>query len=197
VQAAAGFVERIEGLPDLTRPPFLFPDRYAAAQKLLEKDLRVFRTTSAGRLFDAAAALTGFTRPVTYEAQAAMWFEQRALEGTRDFEYPFADLDFRSLLSALIDDRLRGSSPPEIACRFHVGFARGLAESIRTYADGIDTVVLSGGVFQNQLLLRELAAALEGLDVLVNRRVPCNDGGVSFGQAAIAAVTMGSGVAAP
>ena len=72
VQAAAGFLAQLEDLPDLGRAPFDFPARYGASRRLLDAGTRVFATTSAGRLFDAAAALLGFTREVTFEGQAAM-----------------------------------------------------------------------------------------------------------------------------
>src|SRR5581483_10977394 len=70
VQAAAGFLAQVEQLPDLTAAPFSFPARYRGAIELVHKQLRTFGTTSMGRLFDTAAALLGFTRPVTFEGQA-------------------------------------------------------------------------------------------------------------------------------
>ena len=78
VQAAAGFLDQVDGLPDLDREPFGFPARYEFARRLLRSGTRVFPTTSAGRLFDTAAALLGFTRPVTFEGQAAIWLEHLA-----------------------------------------------------------------------------------------------------------------------
>jgi len=201
VQAAAGFLAQMEGLTDLSAAPFGFPARYRAAQKLVARGIRTFATTSMGRLFDTAAALTGFTREITYEGQAAIWLEQRARRAEPAEPYPFpfraGQLDFRPLLAAVIDDRLRGRDVGAIARAFHAGIARGLVDAALLVADDyeLDTVVLSGGVFQNDLLLQDTIAWLSssGLEVWTNRDVPPNDGGISLGQAAIAAL----GVARP
>ena len=80
VQAAAGFLAQIDGLPDVTAAPFDFPARYRQALELVNKQVRSFTTTSIGRLFDSAAALLGFTRGITFEGQAAMWVESLARE---------------------------------------------------------------------------------------------------------------------
>ena len=97
----------------------------------------------------------------------------------------------RPLLEDVIRDRIRGRSTGEIARAFHRGIAQGLRECIMTICEeqGIRTVVLSGGVFQNELLLRDLKAQLddERLRVWTNHAVPPNDGGISLGQAALAA----------
>ena len=78
VQAAAGFLSELDDLPDLTAPPFEFPERYVKAVRLIRSGVRTFTTTSVGRLFDTVAALLGFTRAITFEAQAAMWVEHLA-----------------------------------------------------------------------------------------------------------------------
>lgn len=194
VQAAAGFLDQVDGLPDLGAAPFHFPERFRDSLRLASGGVRVFRTTSTGRLFDAAAALAGFTRPVTFEGQAAIWLEQLARGAPAAEPYPFpfdgTQLDFRPLLLALARDRARGRDPAECARAFHAGVARGLAHAAVALcrAGGLGTVVASGGVFQNQLLLGDLAARLgaEGLSVWTNHAVPPNDGGVSLGQAALA-----------
>ena len=193
VQAAAGFLAQLDDLPDVTAPPFDFPDRYQAAARLLRSNLRTFPTTSMGRLFDAAAALAGFTRPITFEAQAAMWLENlaRAAGPCEPYPFPFDGgvLDFRPLLAALCRDRHLGRPPAEIAAAFHAGVAQGAASAIRALcrAEGVDTVALSGGVFQNELLLGQLRDRLDGGPaVWVNQAVPANDGGISLGQAALA-----------
>jgi hydrogenase maturation protein HypF len=195
VQAAAGFLSSIEGLPDLTRPPFAFPDRYRQARAVVRSGLRIFPTTSAGRLFDTVAALAGFTRPVTFEGQAAMWLEHRARQASADgleLPMPFtgAVIDWRATLRAIVAARLRGAAPDAVARAFHRALARGLADAARTLAarDGVDTLVLSGGVMQNALLIEDLCAELaaSGLQLWTNREVPPNDGGISLGQAALA-----------
>ncbi len=196
VQAAAGFVGQLEGLPDLTRAPFEFRSPYEASRRLLETGTRVFATTSAGRLFDAVAALLGFTRPVTFEGQAAMWLEQlaRASRPVEPYPCPFdgAELDWRPLLRAVIDDRLRGRDRNEIARAFHRGLAGGFCDAAADLcaAHGLDTVAASGGVVQNAVFLDELATLLERtrLRLWINHRVPPNDGGISLGQAALGAL---------
>lgn len=194
VQAAAGFLSRLDQLPDLTAPPFSFPDRYQAARELVQKQVRTFPTTSAGRLFDTVAALLGFTRPIAFEGQAAIWLEHLARSSPSVAPYPFPGLDFRPLLQAVIEDRLRGRPVAESARAFHRAVALGVVETGRHFCaqHGLETLVLSGGVFQNELLLRDIAETLhersEGtLSIWINQAVPANDGGISLGQAALAA----------
>ena len=195
VQAAAGFLAQVDGLPDLTAPPFSFGPRYPDALKLISKGVRAFSTTSMGRLFDAVAALLGFTRDVTFEGQAAMWLEQiaRASRVVSHYPFPFTDgeLDFRPLLQSVIADRMRGHDVHEIARAFQLGIAQGLCNSLRAICRErkIDTVVLSGGVFQNELLLHDMKTILgsTALQIWTNHLVPPNDGGISLGQAALGA----------
>jgi hydrogenase maturation protein HypF len=195
VQAAAGFLAQLDDLPDVTAPPFHFPTRFARSMQLISKSVRTFTTTSMGRLFDAAAALLGFTREMSYEGQAAIWLEQLARGAQRNDAYPFPfagrELDFRPLLSALIRDRQRGRDTSEIARAFQAGLACGICDAITTVAEtaGIETVALSGGVFQNELLLEDVKRCLENsrLRILTNHAIPPNDGGISLGQAALAA----------
>jgi len=201
VQAAAGFLDQVHGLADLALPPFEFPDRFANSLQLLRQGVRVFRTTSMGRLFDAAAALAGFTRGVTFEGQAAIWLEQQARGAPLADPYPFPfdgrELDFRPLLRSLAQDRLDGRSVAEIARAFHAGIAQGLAEATAQLCEvhELETVVISGGVFQNQLLLEDFASRVssERLEVWANRAVPPNDGGISLGQAALAGLAPRTG----
>jgi len=196
VQAAAGFLNQLDGQPDLSAPPFSFPARYRDASHLVTADLRCFRTTSMGRLFDTAAALIGFTREVTFEGQAAMWLERLAKQASPTDAYPFpyidGELDYHPLLNTIIRDRLRGRPESEIARAFQRGVANAVYSAVITLsaAQRTDTVVLSGGVFQNDLLLTDLKNLLEpaGLQVWTNHIVPPNDGGISLGQAAFAAL---------
>lgn len=196
VQAAAGFLHQVDDLPDLSAAPFSFPARYREVSQLLASGTRVFTTTSVGRLFDAAAALLGFTRAVSFEGQAAIWLEHLARPSPAPEPYPFpfaaGELDFRPLLHAVADDRRRGRAVAEIARAFQAGIAHGLREASVALcgAQQTRTVVLSGGVFQNALLLGDLKHLLEreSLEVWVNHAVPPNDGGISLGQAALAAV---------
>ena len=107
------------------------------------------------------------------------------------------ELDFRPLLRAVISDRLRGRDRSEIARAFHSGIAQGLCNATRLLceANSIDTVVLSGGVFQNELLLENVKSAfdVETIQVWTNSAVPPNDGGISLGQAALAAFGLREG----
>lgn len=195
VQASAGFVAQLDNLPDLTAPPFSFGPRYQQALQLIRKDVRTFTTTSAGRLFDTVAALLGFTRPITFEGQAAMWVEHLARSGEIEEAYPFplegSELDFRPLLHAVIRDRLQNRPQQVIARAFQRGAATGLGHAIEKLAveHKINTVVLSGGVFQNELLLEDLKHlfADKEVEIWTNSAVPSNDGGISLGQAALAA----------
>ena len=192
VQASAGFLAQLEGVPDMTLAPFHFPGRYRNAMELVRKGVRVFPTTSIGRLFDTVAALLGFTREITFEGQAAMWLEHLAASAPTVDAYPFPvdgdELDFRPLLAAVIGDRLRGRDACAIARAFHRALGRAISQAADRLAQttGADTLVLSGGVFQNQLLLYDAIAATS-LSVWINHAVPPNDGGISLGQAAIAA----------
>ena len=198
IQAAAGFLAQIE-TPSLTDRPFLFGSRYQTSLELVRKKVRTFPTTSIGRLFDTAAALLGFTRPITYEGQAAIWLEQLARTATNQdgYAFPFAhnELDFRPLLFAVIEDRMRGRNIAEIARAFQRGVSQGLREAVVSVCGthDLDTVVLSGGVFQNELLLEDFRSVIEGeaLTIWTNHAVPANDGGISLGQAALAAFTAG------
>lgn len=195
VQCAAGFLTQMEMLPDLLDAPFHFPRRYLASLELLTKQVRTFETSSAGRLFDAVAALLGFTREITFEGQAAIWLEQmaRAAPPVQPYPFPLGDnmLDFRPLLAAVIEDRVRGRNLTEIARAFHAAIADGAWRAAEQLceANSIDLVVLSGGVFQNELLLSEIRSCAEGngIEIWTNAAVPPNDGGISFGQAVLAA----------
>jgi hydrogenase maturation protein HypF len=195
VQAAAGFLAQLDNLPDLGANPFHFPERYQKSLELVRKALRTFTTTSVGRLFDAAAALLGFAREITFEGQAAMWVEHlartEAFAGPYEFPFSEGELDFRPLLASLAFGRHRGRSPAQCARAFQRGVANGLCNAISVLCEthAVDTVVLSGGVFQNELLLHDLKSLTAGrrVDVWTNCSVPPNDGGISLGQAALAA----------
>ncbi len=189
VQAAAGFLAELSDLPDLTAPPFNFPDRYEIALRLIGRSVRVIRTTSVGRLFDAAAALCGFVREQSYEGQAATWLEALAYR-SRDVEpYPFPELDARPLLAAMIHDRVRGRPVIEVARAFHEGLACGVADAARHRAEatGAVAVAASGGVFLNRLFSGSLRELLN-TPLWLPRSIPVGDGGLALGQAARASI---------
>ena len=152
-------------------------------------------TTSAGRLFDAVAALCGLRAAVTYEGQAAAELEALCDPHERG-AYPLdvtgeCVLDPRETIRAVARDVAAGVAPGVVSARFHRGLAEATARACAALAaaHGVGLVVLSGGVFQNARLLAATAARVEaaGLRVLVPERLPPNDGGISYGQAAVAA----------
>src|SRR5262245_13425610 len=99
---------------DFCAPPFSFPARFGAARRLVASGLRSFRTTSVGRLFDAVAAILGFTRAATFEGQAAIWLEHLARQATGtgadalDFVCTDGMIDYRPALAIAVDARTRG-----------------------------------------------------------------------------------------
>jgi hydrogenase maturation protein HypF len=152
-------------------------------------------TSSMGRLFDAVAALAGVRATVNYEGQAAIELE-RACDPHERGRYPIAvdaDLviDPRETIRAVVSDLRAGVTPGVIAARFHAAVAGATVEACSRAASAqhTETVVLSGGVFQNRTLLTAAwhGLAVSGLRVLIPERLPANDGGISYGQAAIAA----------
>ncbi len=172
-------------------------------RRMLERHVNSPTTTSAGRLFDAVAAVAGVRDRVTYEGQAAIELEWLATTVPPDTAYPFTVsrptdpaneplvIDTRPLIRAVADDARKGVEAARIARRFHST----LVELIVTVCGrlrgvtGLGVVVLSGGVFLNALLSREVAAQLEreGFRVYRHSLVPPNDGGLSLGQLAVAA----------
>ena len=158
-------------------------------------------TTSVGRLFDAVAALLGGRRRVSYEGQAAIELEARARTVARSAAPSYEGavavdggvLDPTELVAALVRDRDAGVDAAVLAAGFHEALGRAAATLAARVAGerGIDAVVLTGGVFQNARLTEVVEGALHdaGLAVLVHQQVPPNDGGISIGQAAVAAAT--------
>jgi hydrogenase maturation protein HypF len=169
-------------------------------ERMLERRLNTPLTSSAGRLFDAVAALAGVRDRVSFEGQAAMELEWLATETAPDGSYPFEvqqgdpAIDTRPLIRAVAEDAGRGTSAALIARRFHSTLVELIAvvcSRIRTKT-GLAAVVLSGGVFMNALLTCEVTARLEGdgFRLYRHRLVPPNDGGLSLGQLAIAAARL-------
>ena len=140
-----------------------------------------------GRLFDAVAAILGVREVVSYEAQAAVELEHLAGDAPAE-AYPWRFGESIELVAMCQAEHRAGRPPEEIAARFHETVAAGAAAACAE-AGGPGTVVLSGGTFQNLRLLASTTRRLTelGFRVLAHRTVPPNDGGISFGQAAIAA----------
>jgi hydrogenase maturation protein HypF len=177
----------------------------AARQLRWEQVLRIARsgvssppTSSVGRLFDAVAALLDVRDVSHYEGQAAIELEQLvdpseqgAYRATIDSDGDAHVVRGADLVAAVLEDRRGGVPRGRIAGRFHRGLAGAVVEvceRIRA-GSGVAVVALSGGVFGNVVLLTDLTRRLEaaGFTVLRHRRVPTNDGGISFGQAVVAA----------
>ena len=167
-------------------------------QTLIRSGVNAPVTTSMGRLFDAASALCGMRPTVNYEGQAAIELEA-ACDSAERGSYPIdlvSDgealvLDPRETIRTLVADVRAGTAVGAIASRFHAAIARGTVEAClrAASAHGTDLVVLSGGVFQNRRLLEASSAALDraGVRVLTPALLPLNDGGIAYGQAAVAA----------
>ncbi|MDP9072397.1 MAG: carbamoyltransferase HypF [Actinomycetota bacterium] len=181
-------------------------ERWRAVLSLVEHP-ETPTTSSGGRLFDAVAGLVGLRLRATYEGQAPIELEAAATEVPLDVApvYPvevrtdeagMTVLDPSVLVATVVAERDRGTPLALLSAGFHAGLGRGVAELAVRLArgHGLGTVALSGGVFQNARLTEVVVPAVEasGLEVLVHSRIPPNDGGVSIGQAAIAAVTTGS-----
>ena len=160
----------------------------------LEHRLNTPLTSSVGRLFDAAASLAGVRQRVNYEAQAAMEFEALAAPGEAG-AYPYEinseGIDSGPSVQAMLADIRAGAPAPIVSARFHNGTASMVAAAVLRLraVSGLENVALSGGVWQNITLLRRTLSLLreQGFQVYIHREVPTNDGGLSLGQAAIAA----------
>jgi hydrogenase maturation protein HypF len=171
------------------------------ARRLVERRAFAPLTSSAGRLFDAVAALAGIRHRVSYEGQAAIELEGLATTADADGAYPFVltdtatttQIDCRALIAAVTRDATSGVTPDRIARRFHSTLVEIIARTCdRIRSDtGVSLVALTGGVFQNALLTAETVARLsaDGFRVLRHRRVPPGDGGLCLGQLAVAAAS--------
>jgi hydrogenase maturation protein HypF len=174
--------------------------RWRAVARIAASDAVSPITTSMGRLFDAVAALCGIGLRVNYEGQAAIELEAAAGDTQAGaYRLPLADgltLDARETVRAVVRDLEAGAPIPAISARFHGAVADATARACARMADrrALETVVLSGGVFQNRRVLEWAASALQtrGLKVLTPQRLPPGDGGISFGQAAVAAARCAS-----
>jgi hydrogenase maturation protein HypF len=195
------------GLAGETPPPWLGdggPDerRWRLVVRVAASPTAAPLSTSAGRLFDAVASLLGVAHHSSFEAEAAMRLEALAsgIDPAGAGAYPVAmegeplRVDTLGLIRALVADRLAGVPVALLAARFHESLAKAIAGACRRLAEttGLRRVALSGGVFQNALLLERSVSLLHdsGLEVYANRAVPANDGGISLGQALVAAARV-------
>ncbi len=191
--------------PSLPCVAALCAEEQHALRVQLERQVNTPLTSSMGRLFDAVAALAGVRQQVNYEAQAAIELETQVDPG-EESGYPVEiitheqagkapakvlTVDVQSLIQAVYNDVYTQTPVGVISARFHNSLARltrAICDQLRQDT-GVTTVALSGGVWQNMTLLTKAYAGLrqDGFTVLIHRQVPANDGGLSLGQAAIAA----------
>lgn len=179
--------------------PFETMQERETFKKVLRRRINTPQTSSCGRLFDGVSAILGLCREVTYEAQAAIALEMTAdPDETWSFllEEPIGrgPLDWTPILRGILGDIEMGTPVSVIATRFHRTLADLFVRAALQAREetGIDRVGLSGGVFQNKLLFCDIRTKLEreGFEVITHRLIPTNDGGIAYGQAAIAARTI-------
>ena len=173
--------------------------RFDLLLRVLDRRVNSPLTSSCGRLFDAVAAIAGIRQRVSYEAQAAIELEMAAEDSATDAAYPLdvlwtntpALISTRPMFEALVADVLSNQPPPEISRKFHNGLVTAFVAIAETLRDrtSLNRVCLSGGTFNNLYLTTHLVAALTTarFEVLTQNEVPAGDGGLSLGQAMVAA----------
>jgi len=171
--------------------------KHGILKRMIEKRVNSPLTSSMGRLFDAVSSLLSIRDTVNYEGQAAIELEMAADAKVKE-EYPFKIqetqrpmiVDPIEMVKGIVQDLIRGFPRSFISGKFHRTIARLVVETCRRIRleSGLDRVVLSGGVFQNTLLLEWVLHGLKqaGFEVYTHHLVPTNDGGISLGQAVIA-----------
>jgi hydrogenase maturation protein HypF len=167
-------------------------------REMMKKGVNCPKTSSLGRLFDGVSCLLGIRHRVSYEGQAAIELEMAAAADSDGPPFPFDytkeegiyRIDVSPIIRSVVGALHQGETAGYISLRFHRTLIRLFADlcSVLREDTGCNRVVLSGGVFQNALLLSGIRCALEehGFDVYAHAKVPTNDGGISFGQAAVA-----------
>ena len=195
------FGDRLAELP-IAFIRHLEPKRLAIIRQMIRQQINAPLTSSMGRLFDAVAALVGLRQQAAFEGQAAMELEMAA-EPTEKGIYPYQwdardpiCIDTAPIIRAVAGDLQNHTPPGVISARFHrtlVALFTALCRQVREQ-HGINQVALSGGVFQNTILLERFSRSLseDGFTVYTHRQVPCNDGGIALGQA-LAAAAMAEG----
>ncbi len=171
-------------------PPGIPESKLRVVRRMIETGFNTIETSSCGRLFDAVASIIGLRQEITFEGQAAIELEMIA-DPSEEGVYPHDDLDFRPAVEAIVRDAGKGVAQPVIAAKFHNTIAEAIARVCRRMRaeTGLGRVCLSGGTFQNHLLLSRTIPQLRraGLEVFLHAQVPSNDGGIALGQAVIAA----------
>lgn len=181
------------GVTDWSLPEDVDSAYGEAVQSALQANFNCFQSTSMGRLFDGVSAMLGLCSRISYDAQPAIRLEKltdKAVATGYDYEIveegDCTIMDYRPILEGVLADRSRSRHPAEISGKFHYAVADMTVEAVKRAAGrfGINDVVLSGGCFENMLLLERLVCGLEsqGFQVYYPQKLPCNDGGISFGQ---------------
>jgi hydrogenase maturation protein HypF len=196
--ARSYLVDTYGAIPDSPRwTAMASPERLRIIDTMLRRRVNTISTSSAGRLFDAVASLIGLRHTVSFEGQAATMLEAAASSDFAADPYDFeltgsapVDIDLRPMIRQIVIDLEAGATPSNIAARFHVTLVAVISEVCRRMRSDLqlNRVCLSGGCFQNALLLEGCLEILrrDGFEVYSHREVPANDGGISLGQAAIA-----------
>ncbi|SEG52353.1 hydrogenase maturation protein HypF [Bryocella elongata] len=191
---------------DLAWRPGASSSAFETVKTMLQRRINTIPTSSAGRLFDAVASLTGLRHTVAFEGQAAMLLEGSSASAIHP-AYSFAleecagaatQVDLRPMIREIAGDRRLNVTPAIIAARFHATMVDVITEiclRLRS-STGLDRVCLGGGCFQNVTLLRGCRSALEqqGFHIYWPQRVPANDGGLALGQAAVALARIAAGL---
>ena len=170
------------------------PGELPALRTMLRRSVNAPRTSSAGRLFDAVASLSGLRQKASFEGQAAMELEFAAGDFETRESYPFEFgapvLDWEPMIRGIVADAQAGGTARDISARFHSTLVRMIAAVAG--AAGESRVVLSGGCFQNERLLRLAVLHLReiGFQPVWHQRIPPNDGGIALGQVAALWRTM-------
>ena len=170
--------------------------------EMISKQINSPSTSSLGRFFDGIAAIIGIRNHVVFEGQAAMELEMLAEKNTNktyDFEWISGDMHrilLQPIVRGVVDDMSKGVHPSDISSKFHATIIKMFSElcDIVRKESGLNRIALSGGVFQNSIILTGLMEKLEekGFQVFTHTQVPANDGGISLGQAIIAAAVANS-----
>jgi len=185
-----------QSLGELPKLPFLSEHDYKPIVEMVEKNVSCFTTSSCGRLFDAVAAMGGGRQTINYEGQAAIELMQLSDNIDVDlFDYGFRRQDkvelmlVKPIVRSVVKAIQSGSELSEIGSRFHRTLCKMLSTMVKQLRreHNINTIVISGGVFQNQVLFESLVKELEKnkFTVFSHEKVPSNDGGIALGQALV------------
>jgi hydrogenase maturation protein HypF len=191
----------IEALAEL--PPFKDQPIWAIAE-MLKNDINIHLSSSCGRLFDVVSALAGGPRTISFEGEAAIAMMQQSLTSdcrgqyTWQFQKEEGIIDFVPMLTEIISDVKTGASLARVGRKFHNTLTQKSNEAILHFAreKKCRRVILSGGVWQNEILLEGLWRALseQKMEVLIPERAPLNDGGIAYGQLAVARGVLQAGL---